>query len=57
MGVKPIDTTIMAETPEALRAAVARWQGVVDELVLRAITPSDSMDETLAVARAATPTA
>jgi alkanesulfonate monooxygenase SsuD/methylene tetrahydromethanopterin reductase-like flavin-dependent oxidoreductase (luciferase family) len=53
MGVKPIDTTIMAETPEALRAAVARWDGVVDELVLRAITPADTIDETLAVARAA----
>src|SRR5581483_1784163 len=53
MGVKPIDTTIMAETPEALRAGVARWNGVVDELVLRAITPSDTTDEVLAVVRAA----
>ena len=55
MGVKPIDTTIMAETPEALRAGVARWNGVVDELVLRAITPSDTADEVLAVVRAAKP--
>ena len=55
MGVKPIDTTIMAETPEALRAAIARWNGVVDELVLRAITPSDTVDETLALVRAAKP--
>jgi alkanesulfonate monooxygenase SsuD/methylene tetrahydromethanopterin reductase-like flavin-dependent oxidoreductase (luciferase family) len=55
MGVKPIDTTIMAETPEALRAGIARWTGVVDELVLRAITPADTADETLAVVRAAAP--
>jgi alkanesulfonate monooxygenase SsuD/methylene tetrahydromethanopterin reductase-like flavin-dependent oxidoreductase (luciferase family) len=55
MGVKPIDTTIMAETPEALRPAIARWNGVVDELVLRAITPSDSVEETLALVRAAKP--
>ncbi|HEX5816214.1 MAG TPA: LLM class flavin-dependent oxidoreductase [Methylomirabilota bacterium] len=55
MGVKPIDTTIMAETPEALRAAVARWDGVVDELVLRAITPADTAEETLALVRAASP--
>ena len=55
MGVKPIDTTIMAETPEALRAAIARWTGAVDELVLRAITPADTVDETLALLRAARP--
>ena len=55
MGVKPIDTTIMAETPEALRGAIARWHGVVDELVLRAITPADTVEETLALVRAAKP--
>jgi alkanesulfonate monooxygenase SsuD/methylene tetrahydromethanopterin reductase-like flavin-dependent oxidoreductase (luciferase family) len=55
MGVKPIDTTIMAETPEALRGAIARWNGVVDELVLRAITPADTAEETLALVRAAKP--
>jgi hypothetical protein len=55
MGVKPIDTTIFAETPAALRAAIARWDGVVDELVLRAITPADTIDETLALVRAAKP--
>lgn len=53
MGVKPIDTTIFAETPAALRAAIARWEGAVDELVLRAITPADTTDETLALVRAA----
>jgi alkanesulfonate monooxygenase SsuD/methylene tetrahydromethanopterin reductase-like flavin-dependent oxidoreductase (luciferase family) len=55
MGVKPIDTTIMAETPEALGPAIARWNGVVDELVLRAITPADTAEQTLALVRAAKP--
>ena len=55
MGVKPIDTTIMAETPDALRAAIARWDGAVDELVLRAITPADTAEQTLALVRAARP--
>jgi alkanesulfonate monooxygenase SsuD/methylene tetrahydromethanopterin reductase-like flavin-dependent oxidoreductase (luciferase family) len=57
MGVKPIDTTIMAETPAALHAAIARWDGVVDELVLRAITPADTVEQTLALVRAAWPPA
>ena len=57
MGVKPIDTTIMAETPAALHAAIARWDGVVDELVLRAITPADTVEQTLALVRAARPPA
>ena len=57
MGVKPIDTTIMAETPSALHAAIARWHGIVDELVLRAITPTDSAEETIALVRAARPPA
>jgi alkanesulfonate monooxygenase SsuD/methylene tetrahydromethanopterin reductase-like flavin-dependent oxidoreductase (luciferase family) len=55
MGVKPIETTIMAETPEALRAAVARWHGIVDELVLRAITPADTVEQISALVQAATP--
>jgi alkanesulfonate monooxygenase SsuD/methylene tetrahydromethanopterin reductase-like flavin-dependent oxidoreductase (luciferase family) len=54
MGVKPIETTIMAETPEALRAAVACWDGIVDELVLRAITPADTVEQVSALVRAAT---
>ncbi|HXU91934.1 MAG TPA: LLM class flavin-dependent oxidoreductase [Methylomirabilota bacterium] len=57
MGVKPIDTTIMAETPAALHTAIARWHGIVDELVLRAITPTDSVEEIVALVRAARPPA
>jgi alkanesulfonate monooxygenase SsuD/methylene tetrahydromethanopterin reductase-like flavin-dependent oxidoreductase (luciferase family) len=55
MGVKPGDTAIAAPTPAALAAALGRWQGVVDEVVLRAITGQDTLEENLALVRAARP--
>ncbi|MBI4255061.1 MAG: LLM class flavin-dependent oxidoreductase [Candidatus Rokubacteria bacterium] len=55
MGVKPAETAIAAETPEAIAPALARWRGVVDELVLRAITGADTVEETVALVRAARP--
>ncbi|HEV8474780.1 MAG TPA: LLM class flavin-dependent oxidoreductase [Methylomirabilota bacterium] len=55
MGVKPEDTAIAADTPEAIGRALARWRGVVDEVVLRAITPRDTLEETLTLLRAARP--
>jgi len=53
MGVKPVDTAIAGQTGEALRQALARWQGAVDEVVLRAITGKDTAEENLALVRAA----
>jgi alkanesulfonate monooxygenase SsuD/methylene tetrahydromethanopterin reductase-like flavin-dependent oxidoreductase (luciferase family) len=55
MGVKPVDTAIAVPSPEALAPALARWRGVVDDIVLRAITAQDTVDETLALVRAARP--
>jgi alkanesulfonate monooxygenase SsuD/methylene tetrahydromethanopterin reductase-like flavin-dependent oxidoreductase (luciferase family) len=55
MGVKPVETAIAVETPEAIAPALARWRGVVDELVLRAITGADTVEETVALVRAARP--
>jgi hypothetical protein len=55
MGVKPVETAIAAQTPEAIAPALARWRGVVDELVLRAITGADTVEETVALVRAARP--
>ena len=55
MGVKPVDTAIAAQSPDALAPALGKWQGVVDEVVLRAITGTDTVDENLALLRAATP--
>jgi len=55
MGVKPETTAIAAHTPEDIAVALAKWQGAVDEVVLRAITVADTVDETLALVRAARP--
>ena len=55
MGVKPMDTTLAASTDDALATAIAAWRGAVDELVLRAITAKDTVEENLALVRAAAP--
>jgi hypothetical protein len=38
-----------------VRAKIAAWQGVVDEIVFRAIVADDTVDENLALVRAAKP--
>ena len=55
MGVKPVETAIAAETPDAIAPALAAWRGAVDEVVLRAITAKDTVDENMALLRAAKP--
>lgn len=55
MEVKPVETAIAAESPTAIPPALQRWQGVVDEIVLRAITGKDTVEENAALLRAAKP--
>ena len=55
MGVKPVDTAIAADRPADIAPALAKWRGAVDEVVLRAITGSDTVEENLALLRAARP--
>ena len=55
MGVKPVETAIAVHSPEAIAPAIAQWHGAVDELVLRAITGADTVEETVALVRAARP--
>jgi hypothetical protein len=55
MGVKPIDTAIAVAKPADVPAALAKWRGAVDEVVLRAVTPHDTTEETLTLVRAAKP--
>jgi alkanesulfonate monooxygenase SsuD/methylene tetrahydromethanopterin reductase-like flavin-dependent oxidoreductase (luciferase family) len=57
MQVSPVDTTIAAATPGAIGPGLAAWRGAVDEVVLRGITATDSVEETLALVRAARPAA
>jgi alkanesulfonate monooxygenase SsuD/methylene tetrahydromethanopterin reductase-like flavin-dependent oxidoreductase (luciferase family) len=55
IGVKPAETGIMADTPQAVAKALALWRGAVDEVVIRAITAADTVDANLALVRAAKP--
>lgn len=53
MGVEPVATAIAAPDPGAVREALSKWNGAVDEIVLRAITGHDTVEEHLALLRAA----
>jgi alkanesulfonate monooxygenase SsuD/methylene tetrahydromethanopterin reductase-like flavin-dependent oxidoreductase (luciferase family) len=55
MGVKPLDTAIAARNADAIPPALDAWRGVVDEIVIRAVTGRDTLEENLALVRAATP--
>lgn len=55
MGVKPVDTCIGAQKADEIPKALGKWQRVVDEVVLRAITGGDTLEENLALLRAAKP--
>jgi alkanesulfonate monooxygenase SsuD/methylene tetrahydromethanopterin reductase-like flavin-dependent oxidoreductase (luciferase family) len=55
MGTKPVETAIAAPAPSAIAAGLRAWHGVVDEVVLRAITAQDTVEENLALLQAARP--
>ena len=55
MGLKSIDTAIMAETASAIAPALTAWDGVIDDVVVRAITAQDTLEDHLALVRAARP--
>src|SRR2546427_1328291 len=55
MGLKPVETAIAAQTPDAVQRGLAQWQGAVDHIIIRAITAKDTVEEHLALVRAAAP--
>ena len=55
MGVKPVETAIAARRPDEIPFAFGAWRGVVDEIVVRAITSRDTLDEHVELVRAASP--
>jgi hypothetical protein len=55
MGVEPLGTAIAAAAPDAVPAALEPWEGAVDDVILRAVTAGDSVEEHLAQVRAAAP--
>jgi alkanesulfonate monooxygenase SsuD/methylene tetrahydromethanopterin reductase-like flavin-dependent oxidoreductase (luciferase family) len=55
MGVPPSATAVAATTAAEVPPALARWEHVLDDVVVRAITASDTAEETLVLVRAARP--
>src|SRR5258705_6062404 len=55
MSVKPVETAIAVPEPASVPAALVRWRRAVDEVVLRAITAKDTIEENLVLLRAAKP--
>jgi len=55
MGVSPSATAVVARDAAEIPDALARWERVLDDVVVRAVTVSDTIDDTLALVRAARP--
>jgi alkanesulfonate monooxygenase SsuD/methylene tetrahydromethanopterin reductase-like flavin-dependent oxidoreductase (luciferase family) len=55
MGVKPVETAVAAQSPDAIPPALEKWRGAVDEVILRAITGRDTVEENMTLLRAAKP--
>jgi alkanesulfonate monooxygenase SsuD/methylene tetrahydromethanopterin reductase-like flavin-dependent oxidoreductase (luciferase family) len=55
MGVKPVETAVAAQGPDAISPALGKWQGAVDEIILRAITGRDTVEDHVTLLRAAKP--
>ncbi len=55
MGVPASRTAVAAASETAVPEALAPWERALDEVVVRAITARDTLDETLALVRAARP--
>jgi alkanesulfonate monooxygenase SsuD/methylene tetrahydromethanopterin reductase-like flavin-dependent oxidoreductase (luciferase family) len=55
MGVGALDTTIAAKTSDDVQRELAAWDGLVDVVIVRAITAHDSRDEVLNLIEASRP--
>ncbi len=55
MGVKPVDACVAVDSADAVAPALAKWRGVLDEIVVRAITARDTVEDHVALVRAAKP--
>jgi alkanesulfonate monooxygenase SsuD/methylene tetrahydromethanopterin reductase-like flavin-dependent oxidoreductase (luciferase family) len=55
MGVDPLATAVVAPDAGAVPAALRRWEGVLDDVVLRLVTGGNTAEEHLAAVRAARP--
>ncbi|MBV9279789.1 MAG: LLM class flavin-dependent oxidoreductase [Chloroflexi bacterium] len=55
MGVSAAATAVTGAAPEDVRRGLAAWDGVVDEVVVRAITASDTVEDVMPLLEAAAP--
>ncbi|MDI3339272.1 MAG: LLM class flavin-dependent oxidoreductase [Sphaerobacter sp.] len=55
MGVEPFMTAVAGTSADAIREGLAAWDGVLDLVVVRAITAQDTVEETLTLAQAVAP--
>jgi alkanesulfonate monooxygenase SsuD/methylene tetrahydromethanopterin reductase-like flavin-dependent oxidoreductase (luciferase family) len=55
MGVGAADTAVTGDTPEDIQRGLAAWDGLVDEVVVRAITPGDTSADISRLLEAARP--
>lgn len=49
LGVRVVETAVGSDTREGIRDGLARYEGTLDEIVIRAITANDIVDEYLAL--------
>lgn len=54
-GVEPIAATIHAESRDELQSRLAEYEDVLDQVIVRAVTPHDEPDEVLALIEHARP--
>jgi alkanesulfonate monooxygenase SsuD/methylene tetrahydromethanopterin reductase-like flavin-dependent oxidoreductase (luciferase family) len=55
MGRGPLETSVQGDDAAALQSQLAAWNGAVDEVVIRAVTANDTVEQTLALLRACAP--
>lgn len=55
MAIEPVTAGTLGETADDIRTALDRWEGLLDEIVVRSITPNDTLEETLELVRAGAP--
>ena len=56
MGTAAVGTAVTGETPEDIQRGLAAWDGVVDEVVVRAVVAHDLVQQVLDLVEAARPT-
>ncbi|HVB63995.1 MAG TPA: LLM class flavin-dependent oxidoreductase [Nitrolancea sp.] len=55
MGIEPVEAGLRGETADDIRSGLDRWEGLLDEIVVRSITANDTLEETLELVRAGAP--